>query len=876
VKGALLKDIAWQVSYGPQDDRLHNFYIPALERAVHYDRSAGYFSSSALAIAAAGVVRLIQNGGRMRLLVGAELSEDDAHALRDGYELDDLLGDRFLESDVFEQALQSHEKRERLAAIAWMVAEGTLDIRVVLPKGKDGKPDPSDESYFHVKNGVFRDAAGHEVGFQGSVNESWRGWEKHYEDLAVYRSWADEDGDTRAHLNLVKQRIDRLWADTEEDWVAVDLPTAVRDRLVEMHKPDQAPRHDPFELPEEVAPPPRADVTQDERILFQFLRDTPHLASASSLAAGTSQVRPWPHQVKVADTVCSRWPEGFLLCDEVGLGKTIEAGLVLRQLILDGRVKRAMVLVPSSVLRQFQEELWEKFTLDLPRYEDGKFIWRGGRKEAPKTDNPWNGQDLFLASSHLAKRKDRRQELVAAKPWDLLMVDEAHHARRKGFQNLDEYRPNNLLALLTELRENERVKSLLLMTATPLQVSPVEVWDLLSLVGMGGRWGAHPQHFLDFFGALRDSTAADANWGLLLGMFRGGHVSAPQAAFVAVARERLGLVRWEHVMEMLESSNPGEAASQLDEEQKRVLFEMLRELTPLSTRVQRNTRSLLRKYRERGLLKEDICTRLPKNEWIAFSPEEASLYEEVEVYISDFYKRYEAQRKGLGFVMTVYRRRLTSSFHALECSLKRRLEFLKTGAGSHGLDDDDLEEASLFDDWDEDLAEAEEFLEQEIEFIEGFLSRIAFMPTDSKVAQLLDDLGALLEHRDSVLVFTQYTDTMDHLRENLSGVYRSAVACYSGRGGEVWDGTVWKAVGKEELKRMFREGEVQVLLGTEAMSEASTSKPVARSSISICLGIPCGLSNASDASTASARSTRWSGCATTSTRTAWRLLSTSV
>ena len=124
-----------------------------------------------------------------------------------------------------------------------------------------------------------------------------------------------------------------------------------------------------------------------------------------------------------------------MLCDEVGLGKTIEAGLVIRQLLISGRVKRCLILAPKSVLNQWQEELYEKFALEIPRYEDGKLLDvhdqplplpHGGA-------NLWDTCDVLLASSQLAKRGDRRKEVLAARPWDLLVVDEAHHARRKDF-----------------------------------------------------------------------------------------------------------------------------------------------------------------------------------------------------------------------------------------------------------------------------------------------------------------------------------------------------------------------------------------------------------------------------------------------------------
>ena len=71
--GDNLQDYSYEIFYSKVDNPLINFYIPALSRSIKYDRSAGYFSSSGLAIAAAGVARLIQNNGKMRLLVGADL-----------------------------------------------------------------------------------------------------------------------------------------------------------------------------------------------------------------------------------------------------------------------------------------------------------------------------------------------------------------------------------------------------------------------------------------------------------------------------------------------------------------------------------------------------------------------------------------------------------------------------------------------------------------------------------------------------------------------------------------------------------------------------------------------------------------------------------
>jgi hypothetical protein len=108
--------------------------------------------------------------------------------------------------------------------------------------------------------------------------------------------------------------------------------------------------------------------------------------------------------------------------------------------------------------------------------------------------------------------------LLAAKPWDLIVVDEAHHARRKDFKERI-YRPNRLLGLLNDLNTHNKAAGLLLMTATPMQVHPLEVWDLLTVLGMGGRWGADEDNFLAFFAEMRKEFK-DIDWQLVFTLER--------------------------------------------------------------------------------------------------------------------------------------------------------------------------------------------------------------------------------------------------------------------------------------------------------------------------------------------------------------------
>lgn len=849
-----LADIQYRVFYRPNDNPLETFYLPTLAASTHYDRSAGYFRSSALAAAAAGIVRLIENNGRMRLLVGAELAEQDVEAIRKGYDLREKLAQTMLAQLPAEGLALNGALQQRLDALTWMVANGALDIKVVLPLDTDGFPIPGNQAhdYYHTKKGIFTDAAGNQVGFIGSVNESVQAWRHNYEEFSVYCSW--EGRRDREALSQLRISFGELWEGQDPHWIAVEIPDAVRQALIR-RAPVTPPTQDPLERPrrkEETLGEGEGDfavVTPEDRLLFQFLRDAPYLFQAQDLGAATSALTPWPHQLQVARTLIERFPDRALLCDEVGLGKTIEAGLVIRQLIISGRVRRCLILTPAAVLRQWQEELYEKFNLDIPRYHGGQLYDVAGEPIGPPTDNPWDEQDLLLASSHLVKRKERVPQLLAARSWDLLVVDEAHHARRKDFLQ-PRYRPNRLLTLLNRLKESEQYESLLLLTATPMQVHSIEVWDLLTVLGLGGRWGADESNFLGFFGELRRSFG-DTEWNFVFELVADylahssrdggdGPNSQIDPHFYDTMRQNLGTPHANAIRDLArpavgaQRGQRGAIVRSLPAAAQPYVREMARRHTPLRQYLFRNTRDLLRQYVAKGLLQANVPRREPTIRRVDFLPEEVELYQRITEYISEFYARYESERRGLGFIMTVYRRRLTSSFYAVRKSLERRRDWLlgqlEFGEAFTLEDEADLEEMDELEQAGLDLHGLDPqqplspgqvvHFQAELDYLDSFITDLqALSQGDSKTTQLKDELSLIFRQRPTVIIFTQYTDTMDYLREQLQTVYRGQIACYSGRGGEIWQGMTWLPTSKELVKNQFREGKIKILLCTESASE---------------------------------------------------------
>ncbi len=231
---------------------------------------------------------------------------------------------------------------------------------------------------------------------------------RNFEEFQVSCSWEGErDREVLANLRI---SFNDLWEGRDADWLAVDLPEAVRRELIR-RAPAKQPATDPLERhapaigKDGEGRPPFAVVTDEERLLFQFLRDAPHLLNAGDLGAATSAVAPWPHQLQVARTVVERFPDRALLCDEVGLGKTIEAGLIIHRQLLCGRARRALILVPENLQHQWLVEMRRRFNLEVALFDAERFL-------ASDADNPFEDAQLALVSLEWLK-DDERQKIFS-------------------------------------------------------------------------------------------------------------------------------------------------------------------------------------------------------------------------------------------------------------------------------------------------------------------------------------------------------------------------------------------------------------------------------------------------------------------------------
>jgi len=467
-----------------------------------------------------------------------------------------------------------------------------------------------------------------------------------------------------------------------------------------------------------------------------------------------SRIDPLPHQLEaVYDYLLKLARIQFLLADDAGAGKTIMAGLLIRELQLRGLAERILVVCPANLSFQWQRELKEKF--------DEKFlVLKGGDIRDQFGVNQWLEQNKVITSLDLAKRKDILPGLKQVQ-WDLTIVDEAHRmswtppARKTARYALGE--------LLRDTSDN-----ILLLTATPHKGDPI--------------------NFSLFLQLLDPDAYAD----------------------VRSIREAM--------------------------DRRRAPFYL------------RRTKEAMVYFPERRSdgtwAAEKIFTkRIPQTVDFQIDGQEFELYRE----ITRFVKRQSAKAaargddpraRAVGFLMSLYQRRLASSTYAMRHSLQNRARRLEEGLKQAQelvrLAPPDLPEPEEIEEMEENERER---LEEMLEAItlsgnaEQVLEEIAELCGLAKKAQAVEGSGAeaklsklknllnqegFFDHPDKrLLIFTEFRDTLDYLIENLKA-WGFKVGCIHGG---MKPGSRDESGTRLYSEQLFREGAIQILVATEAAGE---------------------------------------------------------
>jgi superfamily II DNA or RNA helicase len=211
----------------------------------------------------------------------------------------------------------------------------------------------------------------------------------------------------------------------------------------------------------------------DERLKKAWLcykaHELPLLDNATSMTA--ARIDLLPHQVVLTHKIAIAGPRRFLIADEVGLGKTIETALVLRELTSRGELNRALMIVPAGLVNNWHRELNEVFNLNFEVFgSDGDV--------SDRKTNAFKKHNLLIASIDTLKRPARLKNLLSAPKWDLVVFDEAHHCT--AYKQGGKARKSQNYKLAEALRDHSR--DLILLSATPHQGDHYRFWKLIQLL----------------------------------------------------------------------------------------------------------------------------------------------------------------------------------------------------------------------------------------------------------------------------------------------------------------------------------------------------------------------------------------------------------
>ena len=478
-----------------------------------------------------------------------------------------------------------------------------------------------------------------------------------------------------------------------------------------------------------------------------------------------------PHQVSVVHRVVESYPHRFLLCDEVGLGKTIEAAMIVKELRARGLARRVLILVPSGLARQWQFELKTKFNETFAIFDKSTLQYL----KSKGVGNPWTDHDSVITSQSWASWTPERRDEIAAVDWDLIIVDEAHHARRQkaggSVRMTNLYR---LVASLTSRPEFAR-RGVLFLTATPLQLQRHELFSLVEML--------NPV----LFASEQDFES---------------HVE--------------GLSGLNRLVEEIARDGPDDdlverAASLLDERQAELealdgedLTRLLKRRHRLSEVLIRNRRAVIGGFQPRRAFRWDV----------EITERERAVQSEMDAIVADGYREAErTQRHSVRFLMVMWQKLAASSSRALLKSLERRRERLLQGEIVETLSVEDAEDELAGDRRAADVAgELPAAVANEVARVDRVIALLRRIGVDSKALTLVERLGELLmeDPGGKVIVFTEFRETQDMLVE---------LCAVQGWSSHRFHGQL-NPLQKDKAIQDFRDGDgPQVLVSTEAGGE---------------------------------------------------------
>lgn len=765
------------------------FLVDRLRDAVAYDRIAGYFSLSILEVAGEAMAHI----PKVRVVCNSQVSLNTV-GTPEGVSwglYKSQIWKEFAASGILEREVP----KDLLELLYKYLDSGRLEVRI-LPEERFG--------LIHGKAGVLtlRDRA--KTSFLGSANESAGGWRLNYELV-----WEDDSPEAIA---WVQNEFDELWGDS----AAIPLTREVIDEIQRLAK--------------------RSVIGLGE------WKESPNSEPASAIIETPvyrKQNGLWAHQKyfvqKVFEDHKALGGARYVLADQVGLGKTLQLAMSAQLIALLGD-KPILIIAPKTLLLQWQQELQD--LLDVPSAVwDGK-AWNDekGVRYEDKTATAILRcpRKIGLISQGLISRNSETVAHLLKGNYDCVILDEAHRARRSKLPKIEDQEygtpedANNLYNFMLKIAK--KTKTLLLATATPVQLHPVEAWDLLYILNQNhdGVLGNGYSSWMKPSEAVTYTLGENSFSGTLEEFWK--WVRNPLPPSSEYSRENIEV--FQILRDSLELADKEwiakpEDLERLDPPAKDRLLELQESYFSYHNPFIRHIIQRTRAYLETTLDPDTNRPILDKVEVMLFGENEDQSLElgsyQADAYelARDYCRLLSKEKRGAGFLETLLLRRIGSSMVAGKRTAYKLL---------HGESEPETFEA-LFEDEEEELdfgtvapppvvGEKANILQRIINLLDSGNEED---PKAKKVFEILTkgvDGSEPWLHRGCI-IFSSFYDTALSLAGDLSKKLPDLkIGLYAGsnRSAILLDGRLTRT-DRNLVKKMVQNGEIKILIGTDAASE---------------------------------------------------------
>lgn len=736
-----------------------------LKNAKSYDRLAGYFSSSILEIAGEAIESV---QGVIRVICNSEVEKKDVEIAKLAKQ---KMVREWYKSNPEKKAEQFPDRFKKLYEL---LKSGKMIVKVV----------PNDfYGLVHAKAGVITLSDGKKIAFVGSVNETKPAWKDNYEIL-----WAD---DSQESVDWVQEEFEYFW----QSPYACDLSELIIESIGRLSRREIVSVEEWQKDPDPASPVIESPVYKDGFGL-------------------------WNHQKYFVKMVFNEHLEDgarYILADDVGLGKTAQLGMIAQLTALYGD-KPVLIIVPKTLLWQWQDELKTMFDIPSAVWDGRKWIVETGQDVKPQANSippilqcP---RRIGIISHGLITSGSELVKPLLDIEYECVIVDEAHRARRQNLSKPSERpEPNNLMKFLLYL--SQKTKTMILATATPIQLHPIEGWDLLHILSVGSKkvlgsefslWQTRPLEAIELVRGTRQIISKAEYWAWIRNPLP---PSKENPYTISRLRNSLGMENNEYVLLTEYDSLTPYQKELLDE---LIGEEYIQKYNPFIRHIIKRKRSTLEntidpETNEPYLKKIDVeLFGEDDNSALILTPPLKAAYEYAEEFTSLLKKRTGAK----GFYKTLLLRRIGSSIQAGLNTAKVIYE----------------RQAIVMDDFDED--DVEEFFEKveinkdELYCLERIIELLEYNkqndPKLSKIIQILTDMNWL---ERGCIIFSEYFDTAWTVAQTLSSFFTDELIGFYAGGNKsgILRGGKFSNIERDEIKELVLDRKIRLMIGTDAAAE---------------------------------------------------------